>query len=271
MRPHNSYFAALSAVLILAPISVPAFQANGTPVTIIVSDVTGARITNAQIRIAPPPDPEPTKMETNSEGILSLSLKPGGYSISVSCAGFISITMHFDVSRSKEVQTIPAVLQVARLHGMEVSSDPSSGSNNVLTLSSYAHNGDLKLSAADFKSLPHTSITVHNPHTNADETYSGVALADLLAKLNVPLGPDLRGKALENYLVATGADGYKVVLALAELDPTFHPGEVLVADAMNGQPLDAHSGPFKLIVTEDKRPARWVRNLTFLELRSIDN
>lgn len=42
--------------------------------------------------------------------------------------------------------------------------------------------------------------------------------------------------------------------------------EVLVANTMNGAPL-APSGPFKLVVTEDKRPARWVRNLVSIELK----
>jgi hypothetical protein len=69
--------------------------------------------------------------------------------------------------------------------------------------------------------------------------------------------------------VATGSDGYKAVLALGEVDPSFHPGEVLVADTMDGKPLDAHSGPFKLVVTEDKRPARSVRNLASIELKSV--
>jgi hypothetical protein len=58
------------------------------------------------------------------------------------------------------------------------------------------------------------------------------------------------------------------VIALAEVDPSFHSGEVIVADTMNGQPLDAKSGPFKMVVTEDKRPARWVRNLVSIELKS---
>jgi DMSO/TMAO reductase YedYZ molybdopterin-dependent catalytic subunit len=84
----------------------------------------------------------------------------------------------------------------------------------------------------------------------------------------VPLGSELRGKALANYVVATGSDGYQATLALGEIDPTFHPGEVLVADTMDGKPLDAHSGPLKLVVTEDKRPARSVRNLTAIELKS---
>jgi len=116
--------------------------------------------------------------------------------------------------------------------------------------------------------MPHIPVTIHNPHTDADETYSGVRLSDLLAKIGAPLGSELHGKALADYVVATGSDGYKAVLALAEVEPTFHPGEVIVADAMDGKPLDAHSGPFKLVVTEDKRPARSVRNLVSIELKS---
>jgi DMSO/TMAO reductase YedYZ molybdopterin-dependent catalytic subunit len=116
--------------------------------------------------------------------------------------------------------------------------------------------------------MPHISATCHNSHTNADETYSGVRLADLLGKVGAPLGDQLRGKALANYVVASGSDGYAAVLALGEIDPSFHPGDVLVADAMDGKPLDAHSGPLKLVVTEDKRPARSVRNLVSIELKS---
>jgi hypothetical protein len=138
---------------------------------------------------------------------------------------------------------------------------------NDLLLSAPAHE-PVRLSATDFTVLPHITVTFHNTHTNADETYSGVRLSDLLAKLGAPLGDALRGKALANYVVAAGSDGYKSVLALGEVDPSFHPGEVIVADAMDGKPLDAHSGPFKLVVTEDKRPARSVRNLVSLELRS---
>jgi hypothetical protein len=137
-----------------------------------------------------------------------------------------------------------------------------------LHLRSYTKPSELVLKLAEFKALPHVSITVHNEHANADETYSGVHLADLLAKLNAPLGHDLRGPGLAAYVVATGSDGYVAVIALAEADPAFHPGDVIVADAMNGQPLDAKSGPFKLVVSEDKRPARWVRNLASVELRS---
>ncbi|HKI26707.1 MAG TPA: molybdopterin-dependent oxidoreductase [Candidatus Sulfotelmatobacter sp.] len=130
------------------------------------------------------------------------------------------------------------------------------------------HHDPWRLASPDLKTMPHITVTIHNSHTNADETYSGVRLADLLGKMGALLGDRLRGEALADYIVATGSDGYKAVLALAEIDPSFHPGEVLVADAMGGKPLDAHSGPFKLVVTEDKRAARSVRNLVSIELRS---
>ena len=96
----------------------------------------------------------------------------------------------------------------------------------------------------------------------------GVPLATLLAMVNAPLGKALQKEALTNYIVATGIDGYSVVLSLAEIDPSFRGGQVLVADARNGQPL-ASSGPFQLIVSEDKRPARWVQNLIYITLQGL--
>jgi len=138
------------------------------------------------------------------------------------------------------------------------------------TLKIVANGQTQSLSAADLKALPHHTVTVHNPHSNADETYSGVPVIDLLAKEGVPHGHNLRGKALAQYIVATGSDGYKAVIALGEADPDFHPGEVLVADQMDSKPLDTKTGPFRLVVTEDKRPARSVHNLVSIEVKSAE-
>jgi hypothetical protein len=41
-----------------------------------------------------------------------------------------------------------------------------------------------------------------------------------------------------------------------------------VADALDGHPL-GKPGPFQLIVSEDKRPARWVHNLISISLQSV--
>jgi hypothetical protein len=42
--------------------------------------------------------------------------------------------------------------------------------------------------------------------------------------------------------------------------------EVLVADTVDGVPIDAKRGPFRLIAPHDKRPARWVRMLKSIKV-----
>jgi hypothetical protein len=126
------------------------------------------------------------------------------------------------------------------------------------------------LNAADLKAMPHHTVTFHNIHTKADEVYSGVLLSELLAKYGAPTSDKLRGKAMADYIVAIGSDGYKAVLSLAETDPAFHSGEVIVADTIDGKPIGDKDGPFRLVVTEDKRPARCVHNLVSLELRAAE-
>jgi hypothetical protein len=126
------------------------------------------------------------------------------------------------------------------------------------------------LTSADLNALPQKTVTFHNVHTKADETYTGVPLTDLLAKYGAPTGDKLRGKGLSDYIVATGSDGYKAVLSLAETDPAFHPGDVIVADTIDGKPIGDKEGPFKLVVTEDKRPARCVHNLISIELKTAE-
>ncbi len=120
------------------------------------------------------------------------------------------------------------------------------------------------------KAMAHVQITVLNGHTHARETYAGVPLIQLVEKVGAPEPSAVRGKALAQYVVATGSDGYKAVLSLAEIEPGFHPGLVLVSDSLDGKPIDAKEGPLKLVVEEDTRPARAVHNLLRLELKQAE-
>jgi len=126
----------------------------------------------------------------------------------------------------------------------------------------------ITLSPADLAAMPHKTVAVMNHHTNANESYSGVALSDLLAKVGAPQGSDVKGKLFMLGVVVTGTDKYSVLFAIAETDPTIHTGDILVADQMNGQKLDKY-GAFKLVSTEEKRPARWVRNLSSISLVEV--
>jgi DMSO/TMAO reductase YedYZ molybdopterin-dependent catalytic subunit len=119
----------------------------------------------------------------------------------------------------------------------------------------------LSLTVADLKNLPRTTLHVTNPHENKTETYEGVLLEELLRRAGVPQGDQLRGKLMTTYVIAEADDGYKVVFALAELDSGITNSEILVADTVDGAPIDAKRGPFRLVAPHDKRPARWVRML----------
>ena len=121
--------------------------------------------------------------------------------------------------------------------------------------------------AATLAALPHTTVTVYNEHTKANETYAGVPVIDLLTKLGVPDKP--RGKQFKIYLVAVGSDGYEVVYSLGEVTPDVHDATVLVADSEDGKPI-ADDGPLKMVATGEKRPARWVRNLVAIRVLTAD-
>lgn len=118
----------------------------------------------------------------------------------------------------------------------------------------------VNLTAEEIAALPHKTISVFNSHTKTNETYSGVAVADLLAKIGVPRGEEVKGKLFMTAVVAEGTDHYNVLYALAEVDPSIHTGDVIVADSVDGQKL-GKEGAFKMVSTEERRPARWVRNL----------
>jgi hypothetical protein len=260
------------ALTVLLSCDLAAQRTVPVPVTILVTDPSGSGVPHAQLRVVPAPD-SASKLETDEHGQLTLDLKPGGYAIFVRTAGFKSAVEHLDVVNAdphseshapKPPQTLRIALTLGAVGSPTVS--PVSARDGLL-VSAFPYHDPIGFSLTELKSMPHVTVVFHNTHTNSEETYSGVRLADLLAKVGAPLGSELRGEALTNFVVATGADGYKAVLALAEVDPGFHPGEVVVADTMDGKPLDAHSGPLKLVVTEDKRPARSVRNLTDIELK----
>ena len=117
--------------------------------------------------------------------------------------------------------------------------------------------------AATLAALPHVTITLHNEHAKADQTYSGVPLISLLTRLGVPDKP--RGKDFRLYLIAEGSDGYQVVYSVGEVTPDVHDGTTLVADTLDGKPIK-ENGIFQLVTTGEKRPARWVRNLVAIRV-----
>ena len=99
--------------------------------------------------------------------------------------------------------------------------------------------------------------------------FQGVALRDVLIKAGIPFGDALRGSALARVVIASAADGYRVAYAIAELDAAFTDQVVLVADRRDGRPLLPDTGPLQIVVPNDKRPARWIRQVHKIEVRQL--
>ena len=76
----------------------------------------------------------------------------------------------------------------------------------------------------------------------------------------------LRGKDVGAVVLVEAADGYRAAFALAELDPSIGGKQVLLADTMDGKPLPAETGTWRLVVPTDNRPARWVWSIVRIEV-----
>lgn len=107
-----------------------------------------------------------------------------------------------------------------------------------------APNGKTSIAAADLAQLPRLKVAAID-HDGTQASFEGWPLGEVLAAS----------------VVAKAADGYRVVLALAELEPTITDKVVLLADRRDGKPLPASEGPWRLVIPSDKRPARWIRQI----------
>lgn len=121
-----------------------------------------------------------------------------------------------------------------------------------------------RFDAAALSALPAQTVSAE-AHGNKVECH-GPALIDVLARVDAPAGEALRGEALALYARVRAADGYSAVFSLAELDHGMRDAVPIVTASCNGKPLDAKDGPFRLVVPAEKRPARWVRQVTAIDL-----
>lgn len=290
MRMQNFRYLGLCAALAaLIPVAARAqrsatasAQQTFAAVEILVSDPLGAAVAHARVRVVPSPEDAVKKLETDEKGRLELKLKAGSYALFVSQAGFREASQLFEVSApgsdagaqeatgansatqaAAAVQAVRVILQIGPT-GSPQAIYPA----DALVLTAERYHQPVALMPEEFRALPHVTVRVHNGHSDTDANYSGVLLTTLLAKVNAPMGRELRGESISCYVLATGTDGYSVVLSLAEIDPEFRAGQVIVADSRDGNPL-GKSGPYQLIVPDDKRPARWVHNLNSIAVQQV--
>ena len=158
----------------------------------------------------------------------------------------------------------PAQMQMG---GSEVAHKPAPVASTELLLTGLSGKSKT-LTPADLKAVAHVTVSVHNTHSNRDESYTGVPIKDLLVLVEPAKGEGPKVSTNMQIVVASATDGFHVALTLCDTNPECRSGQAIVADTQDGAPLTM-DGAFKLILTEDKKPARWARNLQSLTLRAV--
>jgi hypothetical protein len=121
-------------------------------------------------------------------------------------------------------------------------------------------------SEADLSALAHQDVTAFDFHEKKSHVYTGVPVRDVLAKVGIEFGEKLRGRNLRLAVLAHCRDHYDIVFALAEFEDVFNSRTILLVDRQDGHTLPDAQGPLRLVVPGDKRPARWARMVTSLEV-----
>jgi hypothetical protein len=119
-----------------------------------------------------------------------------------------------------------------------------------------------RFSLSELEAMPAVTVSTDYAATHGlrQASYTGALLWTLLDRAGLI---DASGTKthLQHVILARGSDGYAVVLALGELDPAIEGKPVIIAYEQDGKPI----GGLRLIVPDDKRPARAVKNLVTIE------
>ena len=121
------------------------------------------------------------------------------------------------------------------------------------------------LTPGSFGELPRTIVEVKN-RNGVNEEFGGVLLYDLLSRAGAPMGDSVEGKNQTWYLQAEALDGYKVIFALPEIDTSFGLNSILLADVKDGAPLGKKASPLEIVVPNQHRHARWIRQVAKLRV-----
>jgi hypothetical protein len=123
------------------------------------------------------------------------------------------------------------------------------------------------LARADIEALLHVKVTTSASGTSM--TFEGASLKAVLERGGIGFGETMKGKRLASCLLVEAADGYRVVIALPEIDEAFTDKQFVLAFLKDGKPRDDKEGPYRIVIPDEKRMARWVRQVTALKIADV--
>jgi hypothetical protein len=128
--------------------------------------------------------------------------------------------------------------------------------------------GKQVLSRADLEGLPRVKVRV-SEHASGSVNFEGVTIKSVLENAGITFGESMKGKRLADCLLVEAADGYRAVIAMPELDPAFTDKQIMLAFLRDGKPLGEKEGPYRIVIPNEKRMARWVRQVTTLKIVAV--
>ena len=126
-----------------------------------------------------------------------------------------------------------------------------------------------ELKASELAKLPRRDVK-GKTHDGAEATFSGVELREVLKLAGVKFGKEAKGAHLTSYLLVEAADDYRVVFAMSEIEADLTDKVILLADKRDGKFLSKEEGAVRLVVPDEKKQARWVRQVTTLKIKSAN-
>lgn len=129
-------------------------------------------------------------------------------------------------------------------------------------------NSALTLSADELAALPQSDvvITYLTGHGPESATYSGVAIWTILEKAGLDVINKDKATRTAHVLWLTASDGYRVAIALGEIDPLLQGKPAIIALKRDGQPIAAKD-MFRLALPGDRHGARNLHALVHIEVQ----
>jgi len=260
-------------------------------------DKSGAPIADAKVYLTlAAPGQTNAVVHAGQDGAFTFSGEPLKCELTVSVPGYKNAVKTIDAGAGHEFNFGNIVMEVGEVSMVDpvFADDPGAGhefnlGNNVMQIgdvsmvdpvfagtvpfgSAVAVEGlggtRVTLSVSDLSKLPRRTIKATDH--GAPVKFEGVLLKHLLAEVDQPTGEKFQSTAASYYVVVEGKDGYCATFAWAELDPTITDKSVYLVTKRDGKPLPDKDGPFQLVVPDEKRAARWVRQVTTVRIQDAN-
>lgn len=123
------------------------------------------------------------------------------------------------------------------------------------------------LKSADLAKLPRREVKT-KLQDGKEIVFEGVDAREILQLAGIKFDKENERLNLTRFLIVEAADDYRVVFAFAEFDAAFTDKIILLAEKSDGKPLAEKYGRWQIVVPDEKKRGRWVRQIVSLKVKA---